>query len=196
MITNIYKKPIPTFEIDENYYLREQSLNDIDDFNEYYSDPEVARHILASTPKNRAEAKEEIIYCRNLFTYKRGLYWSLVKRAEEKMIGAIGIYMNNHHHRAEICYDLHKDYWRKGLISKAIMTVMQYLFDTHEIHRIEALTIKDNTASINLLEKLGFTLDGSLKNYRYYDEKSHDVEMYSMIPEAFARQPYAKKPAI
>ncbi|MCH9644946.1 MAG: GNAT family N-acetyltransferase [Gammaproteobacteria bacterium] len=188
MITNIYKTPLPKLEIDSNYFLREHSLDDIDAFYEYYTDPDVARYILASTPKNKAEAKEEIVYCRNLFTYKRGLYWSIVKRPENKMIGAIGIYMNNHHHRAEICYDLHKDYWRKGITSKAITAVMQYLFDDGEIHRVEALTVKENTASIKLLEKLGFRFEGALKNYRFYDQKSHDVEMYGITAEEFHQQ--------
>ena len=192
MITNIYKIPLPLLEIDEQYYLREHSLDDIDDFFEYYTDLEVARYILASAPRNKAEAKEEIIYCRNLFTYKRGLYWSLIDRKNKKMIGAIGIYMNNQHHRAEICYDLHKEYWRKGITSKAIIAVMQYLFDDGEIHRVEALTVKENTASINLLKKLGFTLEGSIRNYRYYDQKSHDVEMLGITPDEFYQQPYAK----
>lgn len=185
MITEIYKKPVPDLDIDDKFYLREHKLDDVGAFFEYYTDPTVSQYILATIPKTLAEAKEEIIYCRNLFYYKRGIYWSICRRDNDKMIGAIGLYMNNNHHRAEICYDLHKDFWRQGITSKAIAAVARHLFTSSDIKRIEALTVKENIPSINILKKLGFEYDGSLKNYRYYNNKSHDVEMLSITPEMF-----------
>lgn len=186
MITAIYNYPFPTLDIDEDYVLREQQVSDTEAFFEYYADPEVARYILAKIPKTLKDAQDEVEYCKKLFTYRQGMSWAIARKSDDKMIGAIGIYMNNHHHRAEICYDLHKDFWRQGITTRAMITVMEYMFRYAGLHRIEAITVKENTASINVLKKLGFTHEGSLCNYRYYNNKPHDVEMYGTTKKAFA----------
>ncbi len=186
MITAIYNYPFPTIALDEEYYLREQRIEDTEAFFEYYGDDEVARYILAKKPSSLKEAQSEIEYCKKLFTYRQGLYWAIARKSDDRMIGAVGLYMNNHHHRAEICYDLHKKFWRQGIISKAMIAVMEYMFRYAGLHRIEALTVKENIASINVLKKLGFTFEGDLSNYRYYDNKPHDVQMYAITKKTFS----------
>ncbi len=180
MISEFYLKPFPSLEIDETYCLREQTLDDVDDFLSYYSNPQVAKYILARIPKNKIQAQEEILYCRNLFYYRQGIAWAIACKKTNKMIGAICIYMNNHHHRAEICYDLHQKYWRQGIVSHAIEKVMTFLFKEAEVHRIEALTVQENSASIGILLKLGFAFEGDLRHYRYHKNKPHDVKMYAI----------------
>lgn len=186
MITAIYNYPFPTINIDDTYYLREQRIEDTEAFFEYYSDEAVAQHILAKTPKTLKDAQDEIEYCKKLFTYRQGLSWAIARKSDDRMIGAIGLYMNNHHHRAEICYDLHKSFWCQGITSRAMVCVMEYMFKFAGLHRIEAITVKANDASIKVLTKLGFNYEGSLHNYRYYDNKPHDVEMYSITKKQFS----------
>ncbi len=185
MITAIYNYPFPTLDIDEHYILREQQIEDTDAFLEYYGDQEVARYILAKTPSTLKDARDELEYCKKLFTYRQGIYWSIARKDNNRMIGAIGLYINNHHHRAEICYDLHKNYWRQNIISNAMTVAIYYMFRFAGLHRIEAITIKENTASIKTLEKLGFIHEGSLLNYRYYENKPHNVEMYAITKKIF-----------
>lgn len=95
------------------------------------------------------------------------------------MVGAIGLYVNQMHHRAEITYDLSRDYWRQGITRKAILRVMAFAFDAMELSRIEAVTRHENVASSAVLKSAGFAFEGTLKNYRYYDDKAWDVEMYA-----------------
>lgn len=181
MIQSFYNKCFPTLDVNEEYCLREQEIKDTDAFFEYYADPEVGKYILANKPQNIAEASAEIHYCRNLFRYRRGIYWTLARKADDKMIGAIGFYLNNQHHRGEICYDLSREYWRKGVMTQALQKVVQFAFREMEVNRIEAVTIAENKASIAILKRLGFIHEGVLKQYRYYNGKSHDVEIYSLI---------------
>jgi ribosomal-protein-alanine N-acetyltransferase len=185
MITAIYNYPFPTIDIDDEYYLREQKIEDTEAFLEYYGDDEVARYILAKKPNSLKDAQSEIEYCKKLFTYRHGLSWAIARKSDDRMIGGVGLYMNNHHHRAEICYDLHKKFWRQGITSKALYKVMEYMFRYAGLHRVEAVTVKENLGSINVLKKLGFTHEGCLKNYRYYDNKPHDVEIYGITKKMF-----------
>lgn len=183
MISSFYTESFPILDIDEDFFLREQMIKDAEAFFEYYTNPLVARHILASNPKNLAEASAEIHYCRNLFKHKQGIYWSLAKKEDDRMIGAIGLYINNQHYRAEICYDMAQSYWNKGIMSKVLYFVLKFCFNQIGINRIEAITLKENMASIKLLKKIGFDYEGTLKNYRYHNGKSHDIEMFAITPE-------------
>lgn len=182
MITNIYKLPFPTLGINEDYYLREHKPQDAKAFFEYYADPIVNQHILAYSPRTLEEAKLEIDYCRNLFYRHEGMYWSIVEKSTEKMIGAIGVYFNNVHHRAEICYDLNKNYWNKGITTLALRVAIDFLFKSGEIFRIEAITMQDNKASLALLKKLGFTYEATLRNYRFHNNRPHDIQLWGLLP--------------
>lgn len=195
MISSFYNEKFPVLDMDETFFLREQMVEDTEPFFEYYTNPEVARHILATNPKNLAEASAEIHYCRNLFKYKRGIYWTLARKEDDRMVGAIGLYINNQHYRAEICYDIARPYWNKGIMTKALRCIIDYCFNNVNINRIEAITTKENLASIALLKKLGFEHEGALKNYRYFNGKSHDIEMFSITPDMVVQRAMMENPA-
>ena len=183
MITKFYQQPFPIIDLDDTLVLREQTLEDTENFFRYYTDPDVGQYILASKPATLIEASREVQYCRNLFYTKQGVYWTIAKKSDNQMIGAIGLYMNNMHHRAEITYDLSKEYWRKGITKKAIQAVVKFAFEKMNLARIEAVTRKENVASSELLKSAGFIYEGILKNYRFFDGKTWDIEMFAIVPK-------------
>jgi ribosomal-protein-alanine N-acetyltransferase len=183
MTSHFYQHPFPTIDFDDHYILREQTLEDTEAFFRYYTDHEVGQYILATKPTTLLEASKEVQYCRNLFYSKQGIYWTIAKKSDNEMIGAIGLYANNTHHRAEITYDLAKTYWRKGIMKKAMRIVIDYAFTEMKLLRLEAVTRHDNIASVKLLKALGFVHEGTLKNYRYFDGKAWDIEMFAMMPK-------------
>lgn len=188
MINSVYNRPFPIIPVNDEFYLREHVESDTEDFFAYYTNPAVAKYILATNPRSLSEARAEVLYCNRLFQTKRGIYWTLARKSDNKMIGAVGFYMNNQHHRAEICYDLSEEYWRQGIMTKAIFAACKFAFKHIGVNRIEALTLPVNIPSIGVLKKLGFTEDTVLKNYRYFNNKSHDVLMLSITPKVFAQK--------
>lgn len=182
-MSTISKKPFPILELNPALILREHTISDAQDFLDYYTNPKVHQHILAKPAKNLLEAESEIMYCRNLYYNNQGIYWCIARRDNNKMIGAIGVYINYRHRRAELCYDLAEPYWGQGVISDAIGVIKQFLFYQHHINRIEAITLNDNPASIAVLIKQGFQHEGHLKHYKFFDNKSHDVEIYAVTKQ-------------
>lgn len=183
MNLNFYHQPFPIIDLDDQLILREQTLEDTEAFFRYYTDPAVGQYILATKPATLLEASKEVQYCRNLFYSKQGIYWTIAKKSDNEMIGAVGLYMNNMHHRAEITYDLSQTYWRQGIMLKAIQAVVDYAFKHMKLVRIEAVTRSENIASMALLEKAGFTHEGTLCKYRYYNDRAWDIEMFAITPE-------------
>lgn len=171
----------PEIDLDENFYLREQNLNDIQDFLDYYSNPEVCKYILASIPKNIYEAEIELKYWIDLYRNRKTIYWAIARKSDNKMIGAAGFNNWDHYNnRTEISYDLAREYWHQGICSKALKKIVDFAFTKMQLNRIQASTLKENIGSIKVLEKTGFTYDGTLQEYRYHMGKYYNIELYAI----------------
>ena len=181
MLAYCFINSFPILSVGDAYVLREQSDQDTDAFFQYYTDPEVGRYILASKPRTRLEALLEIQHGQNLFPNQQGFFWALAEKQTNRMIGAIGLYLNLTHHRAEICYDLARTHWRQGIMTQAMQRVIQYCFQELKLARLEAITVATNQASIGLLKKLGFEHEGTLKKSRFYNGDYHDVELFAAV---------------
>ena len=54
------------------------------------------------------------------------------------------------------------------------------------LNRVEALSFAENTASRQLLEKLGFSCDGVLREYELIKGRFVDMAMYSLLRREFS----------
>jgi len=71
----------------------------------------------------------------------------------------------------------------KGYVSEAIKIMVDYLFLSKEMERIQAKAVPENTASCKALEKVGFKREGILRKYYFSREKWRDDCMYSILRE-------------
>lgn len=73
------------------------------------------------------------------------------------------------HNTAYIGYMIgEKDYWNKGIATKAIRLMCSYAFDTLKIHKIYAGVNEHNKASIKAVKKCGFIQEAHLRNSSQY----------------------------
>ena len=96
--------------------------------------------------------------------------------------GAIGLHPQKDIYRknAEMGYWLAEPYWGNGIITKAIIQMMDYSFKNFDFNRIYARPFGYNIASQKALEKAGFVLEARLektffKNGEYVDELIYAV---------------------
>lgn len=179
------QKHFPTIDLG-NYILREKRYEDVEDFFNYYTDPEVNKFILCEMPNNLEEARRELHYWRNVFYQNDGIYFAIAKKDNDQLIGSIGLTtLNSYHSRIELSYDLAKEYWRQGICTKAIHAVIKYGFEQLRVNRIEAFTSTENIPSKNLLLKCGFTLEGTLRQHRYHRGTYVDAHIFSLLRRDF-----------
>ena len=62
-------------------------------------------------------------------------------------------------------YDLHPDFWGRGLASEAVGAVLDVAFDETGAERIIAVAKPTNAASLRILAKFGFAADGTMHAY-------------------------------
>ena len=81
---------------------------------------------------------------------------------------------------AEVGYWLGEDYWGRGITSEAVALLVDYVFRETEIIRLFASVYEYNSASMKVLEKVGFTRqailrDAAIKNGRVIDMYYYDL---------------------
>ena len=183
----MFVKKFPEIDLGD-HILREQQESDVPEFFNYYTDPEVSKYILADIPKTLEETKYELNYWRNIFYRSEGIYFAIAQKSDDKMIGSIGLTTySKYHNRIELSYDLSRQYWNQGIMTKSIQALTKYTFETLKINRLEAITSIFNEASVRLLEKCGFVYEGCLRQHRYHLGKFVDVYSFSLLRDDFLK---------
>ena len=70
------QKEFPNIDLGD-FILREKRSSDAEDFFNYYSDPEVNKHILCQIPTTIEETQRELSYWRNIFYRNDGIYFAI-----------------------------------------------------------------------------------------------------------------------
>lgn len=71
----------------------------------------------------------------------------------------------------------------QGLVPEAVVTMMQYAFDTLRLHRIEINIIPRNAPSLRVVEKLGMRLEGVAERYLEIDGVWEDHARFAITTE-------------
>jgi RimJ/RimL family protein N-acetyltransferase len=101
---------------------------------------------------------------------------------ENRAVGGIGIHpqADIYCKNAELGYWLAEHYWGKGIISKAIVNMIEYGFSTFDITRIYARPFGTNIASQKVLEKAGFKLEARYEKTFFKNGEFHDELVYAV----------------
>jgi ribosomal-protein-alanine N-acetyltransferase len=83
--------------------------------------------------------------------------------------------------RAEIGYVLGRAWWRKGIAAEALQHFCRHLFTTAGIRRLEAEVSPDNAASNALLLRIGFQLEGRLRQRWIHKGAASDSNFYGAL---------------
>ena len=91
-------------------------------------------------------------------------------------VGGIGLILNSDVYikSAEISYWLGEPFWGKGVTTEAIRQMLEYTFCYFDIVRIYAEVFELNKASMRVLEKNGFYLEGVRRKAVFKNEMLMD----------------------
>ncbi|BAQ16456.1 GNAT family N-acetyltransferase [Methyloceanibacter caenitepidi] len=72
-------------------------------------------------------------------------------------------------------------YARQGYMTAAVRAVVPFVFDSLELHRLEAACLPTNTASMRLLERVGFKKEGLARRYLRINGDWRDHVLYALL---------------
>lgn len=166
-----------------DYIMRNMREDDSEEYLKYHSHVEVSRFITEEClPRDTVQAQAEIRYNRELYTYRHSVYWGIAEKYTDRLIGSCGFnYWNKDHRRAEISYDLSREYWGQGIASKAVNAAIAFGFDRMGLNRIEATVPTDNARSLTLLHRFGFREEGILRQQKWLNGAFSDMLIFSLL---------------
>ena len=136
--------------------------------------------------ENLLEEKEK--YKNGLSTYnKKFLYHQLIDNKTRVIIGWCGFhtwYID--HNRAELGYGLFDDNYKNiGIMSEAIVPIINYGFNNMSLERIEAFVSPSNTPSIKLLKRINFKKEGLLKQHYFHNSTMEDSIVFGLLKSEY-----------
>ncbi|GHA63575.1 GNAT family N-acetyltransferase [Pontibacter akesuensis] len=176
----------------ERLELRPIQPSDADFILRGLSDERVTRYY-AVHYNTAEEVQEQMKFYEDLIRSGTGVWWAFSLKGEGVLIGACGLNeLEREHQKAQIGFWLLPGYWGKGYIQEAARAVTKYGFDTLQLNRIEAIVEGGNGQSEKVLQKLGFSYEGRLRESEAKNGAFIDLLYYSMLRREFA----AKSPAL
>lgn len=169
----------------ERLQLIEIKQEHLGDLFRLFGTPEVTRYYNVVTLTEEGEAQKFIDFFHARYLMKAAIRWGIALKDENQIIGTIGFNNFTVNHRANIGYDLLPPFWNKGYATEALGVVLDFGFTRLGVNRIEAEVMPGNTASERLLETLGFTREGVLRQWMYWNEKHYDMTMFSLLRSEF-----------
>lgn len=102
-----------------------------------------------------------------------------------KAVGSIGIFLQDdvYEKSAELGYWLSEEYWGQGIMTEAVKQICREAFEKFDIIRIYAEPFEHNMGSRGVLEKAGFTCEGTMRNGVYKNGNVYSYCMYSLLRE-------------
>ena len=100
----------------------------------------------------------------------------------DQLIGTCGLLnIDSTHCRAELGYGVSVGQWGRGIAREAARAILDWGFDELELRRVAASVDPDNTASICVLEALGFRHEGTLREHLRSRGRAFDSRVYGLL---------------
>ncbi len=165
----------------ERFLLQQINANDQSFIFEGLGNADVIRYYGVNYNSLEATAAQMNWY-NEIWNQQTGCWWKIVGKANGERIGACGMnYYQKQNEKAEIGYWLLPKFWKQGIINEVLPVMLSHLFSVWKLHRLEALVETENVSSKKVLEKTGFTFEGTLRDAEIKNGKNISLDMYSLL---------------
>jgi ribosomal-protein-alanine N-acetyltransferase len=162
--------------------LRAATPKDVPAFQHLLAIPEVTRFSNWPDAPVKTQVERALRWMSRVHGSGKGCAWIIEDRKSGALTGAIRFNSLEKKWRCgEIGYELHPDFWGKGLMTEAVRAVVACGHETFRLNRIDAWTLPGNAASDRVLEKAGFRHEGTLRQRAWFKGAYHDFRIFGRI---------------
>lgn len=171
----------PTLET-ERLRLRPFRTADADDVQRLAGDRAIADTTLnIPHPYEDGLAEKWISNHRDWFECGEQAVFAVTLKPTGELIGAIGLRITPDDQRAELGYWIGKPYWGRGYCTEAAKAVLDFGFNQLDLNRVYAHHLSRNPASGRVMQKIGMTHEGHLRQHVKKWNVLEDLELYGRL---------------
>lgn len=140
--------------ITERLYLRELNVADYKYFYNLNLDTDVLKYTGDEPFINLEDAKK---FLKNYKSYKKYGFgrWAVITTKDDRFLGWCGIKFTENLNEYDIGFRFFKKYWGNGFATESAKSCIEYGINNLKINEIVGRAMKENKASIRVLEKIG-----------------------------------------
>lgn len=155
--------------------LREITLMDKEKMFQLHSNVEVQKY--TGEPLVESIVEMELAIQTRVKDYKKYGYgrWATFIKNDMQFIGWAGLAYLPEFEKIDLGYRFLPQFWGRGFATEASQAILKYGFEKLELKQIIAIAMKENKASIKVMEKIGMKFD----KLAPYESGGEDVVWYS-----------------
>lgn len=175
----------------ERLYIRQVCIDDKESMFTYRSDPDTNK-FLSLIPQSADDVAAFINNTSSEINIP-GTWFQLViiEQTSDLLIGDIGLHFldnGSQNKQVEIGYTLDKNFRGKGYATEALTTVIDYLINSLNKHRIVASIDPVNQNSIKLVERMGFRKEAHFVESVFFHGKWVDDLVYALLAKEWKQK--------
>jgi ribosomal-protein-alanine N-acetyltransferase len=169
--------------------LRPFTLADAPDVQRYASDRDVAATTLTIPHPYPDDGAEKWIGTHAArYADGRLASFAIIERESGALAGAIGLHLELAHNRAELGYWIGKPFWGRGYATEAAEAMIGFGFEVLGLNKIHAAHFTKNAASARVIEKVGMTFEGHLREHDLKWGVYEDIKVYGILVSEWRRR--------
>jgi [ribosomal protein S5]-alanine N-acetyltransferase len=169
-------------------FLKIIDANDLENIHALHSIPETDTYNTMGLPESIADTQKILNAWLVKIKNNEALVFKILDHSTNNFIGLTGVNMQRPVlQSAEIWYKLDKQFWYKGFATESVLCLLEYLFTTLHLHRIEAACAVENAASQKVLLKVGMLLEGRTRQKLPIRGEWHDSFLYAILKSDFEK---------
>jgi len=117
----------------------------------------------------------------NGIAFTCGIWYAESHDAAYRLVGNVTYRVSRDVRSTELGYWLAEAYTHRGIVTRAVKTLMHHAFETDNLNRVLIRAAAGNTASCAVAERLGFHLDGVIRGDLRLNGDTIDRAIYTML---------------
>lgn len=159
--------------------LRPYGLADFADVHEYAGDKEDIKYMLFLPNETEEDTRKFLRSVEEEWAKDVPDYYEFGLILDDKLIGGVGLYMEDNRTKAELGWTLNKRFRGKGYVTEAAKSIMEYAINEFKVTEIFAHCDTRNIPSANVMRRLGMELES--EGDRHYDRTGEDAREYKFV---------------
>ena len=180
------KSPYEQFPhiVTDEITLRKIVPTDIDSLFEIYSNENLFKYSPVMLKKNKDTVANMIGHFERDFHKRKEIFLGISLNSEpDGIVGVAEMFdYSQDINMITIGYRLNDRFWGRGIATKSVKAMVEYLFDEVGINRIQAFVMPENIKSLNVLQKNSFIEEGTIRQGHIWKGKGLvDLKQFSLL---------------
>lgn len=167
----------------ERFVMRPLEPKDAPELLALFGDPDVTEYMDIDPLQTLGEALEIVDWASERRADGAGVRWAIRPAGDSALVGTCGFNTLElgRGRRGEVAYDLARAHWGQGVMSEIMPQLLDFGFRGLELRRLEAFVTPGNLASCRLLERHGFSLEGTLRDHGFWKGRFWDQLIFGRL---------------